>query len=252
MAIEDNIRQGWEYFFNEEFEKSNIHFQGLYESDSTNLQVMEGLFYSKSILKKEPDFEVISIMPGDSEENFYKYGFSAVILVEYFSSPISERQEPIDFSVDEFEAYHMNGHFKSNQVESQFQNQKKVGLWKHYNLGGSLYKTIDYSESSDVHLVTYFNQERKIKEELTRIEEKGSRTSSEVLKRVIYYQELPDEISEYILVSKEGFCVLDKENPVILDEKTPDNVIEEEVRLKGIKYFIWKNGTRELYFEKTF
>ncbi|MDN3667976.1 hypothetical protein QWY93_01290 [Echinicola jeungdonensis] len=177
---------------------------------------------------------------------------TATVLLEYYSTPKTERKEPFDFSLEEFKAYHTDGYLKAKHAEGQFKNQKKVGLWKYNNLGGALYKTIDYSDSSNIHLVTFFNQDRKIKEELTKIEERNGSTSYYVLKRVVYYQELPDKIGEYLFVSKDGFCVLDKGKTVNLDENTPDNIIEEEVSLEGIKYYIWKDGKRVLYLEKKY
>ncbi|PTX62966.1 hypothetical protein C8N46_102367 [Kordia periserrulae] len=248
----DNIKEGWKYFFDEEFEKSKIHFEKLHRADSNNIEVNEGLFYSTSLLDEKLKLDVLTKLLGDSEENFYKYGMTATVLLEYYSTPETDRKEPFDFSVEEFEAYHTDRYLKAKHAEGQFKNQKKVGLWKYNNLGGTLYKTIDYSDSSNIHLVTFFNQDRKIKEELTRIEEKEGSTSYYVLKRVIYYQELPDKIAEYLFVSKDGFCVLDKKNPVNLDENTPDNVIEEEVSLEGTKYFIWKDGIRKMYLEKKY
>lgn len=248
----DNIKAGWKYFFNEEFEKSKIHFEKLHQLDSSNIEINEGIFYSTTLSEKELRLDVLSKLLGDSEESFYRYGMTATVLLKYYSTPKTDRKEPFDFSVEEFEAYHTDGYLKAKHAEGQFKNQKKVGLWKYNNLGGALYKTIDYSDSSNIHLVTFFNQDRKIKEELTRIEEKEGSTSYYVLKRVIYYQELPDKIAEYLFVSKDGFCVLDKENPVNLDENTPDNVIEEEVSLEGTKYFIWKDGIRKMYLEKKY
>ncbi len=177
---------------------------------------------------------------------------TAIVLIKYYSTPKTERKEPLDFSIEEFEAYHTDGYLKAIHAEGQFKNQKKVGLWKSNTPGGELYKTIDYSDSSNIHLVTIFNQNRKIKEELTRIEEKNGSTLYYVLKRVIYYQELPDKIAEYLFVSKDGFCVLDKDNPVTLDENTPNNVIEEEFSLESIKFYIWKDGKRMLYLEKKY
>jgi hypothetical protein len=248
----DNIKQGWTYFFDEEFEKSKIHFEKLHQADSNNIEINEGLFYSTSLSENELKLDILSKLQGDSEENFYKYGMTATVLLKYYSTPKTERKEPFDFSIEEFKAYHTDGYLKAKHAEGQFKNQKKVGLWKYNNLGGALYKTIDYSDSSNIHLVTFFNQDRKIKEELTRIEEKDGSTSYYVLKRVIYYQELPDKIAEYLFVSKDGFCVLDNDNPLTLNENTPDNVIEEEVSLESTKYYIWKGGKRMLYLEKKY
>jgi hypothetical protein len=248
----DNIKYGWKYFFDEEFEKSKIHFERLHQLDSNNIEINEGLFYSTSLFEKEVKLDLLSKLLGDSEEGFYKYGMTATVLLRYYSTPQTERKKPFDFSIEEFEAYHTDGYLKAKHAEGQFKNQKKVGSWKYNNLGGVLYKTIDYSDSSNIHLITIFNQNRKIKEELTKIEEKNGSTSYYVLKSVVYYQELPDKIGEYLFVSKDSFCVLDKENPVKLDENTPDNVIEEEVSLEGIKYYIWKDGKRVLYLEKKY
>ncbi|GAB3334313.1 hypothetical protein GCM10027429_15450 [Marivirga atlantica] len=248
----ENVKDGWKYFFAEEFEKSKIHFEELHQLDSNNIEINEGLFYSTSLSENELKLDLLNKILGDSEENFYKYGMTATVLLKYYSTHKAERKEPFDFSIKEFEAYHTDGYLKAKHAEGQFKNQKKVGLWKYNNLGGALYKTIDYSDSSNIHFVTFYNQNRKIKEELTRIKEENGNTSYYVLKRVIYYQELPDKIGEYLFVSNDGFCVLDRDNPVNLDESTPDNIIEEEVSLDGIKYYIWKDGKRMLYLEKEY
>ncbi len=248
----DNIKKGWEYFFDEEFEKSKIYFEQLHQLDSNNIEINEGLFYSTSINDNEPKLDVLTNLLGDSEEEYYKYGMIATVLIKYYATPRTERKEPFDFSIEEFKAYHTDGYLKAKHAEGKFKNQKKVGLWKYNNLGGALYKTIDYSSTSDTHLITIFNQNKKIKEELTKIEEKNGNTTYYTLKKVIYYQELPDKIGEYLFVSNDGFCVLDKGNPVNLDENTPDNVMEEEVSLEGIKYYIWKEGKRMLYLKKNY
>lgn len=247
----DSIKMGWKYFFDEEFEKSKTHFEKLYQLDSSKIEINEGLFYSTSIVENGLKPNLLTKLLGYSEENFYKYGTTANVLIKYYSTSKTERKEAFDFSIEEFKAYHTDGYLKAKHAEGQFKNQKKVGLWKYNNLGGALYKTINYSDSSNIHLVTFYNQNRKIKEELTRIvEEKNGSTSYYVLKRVTYYQELPDKIGEYLFVSNDGFCVLDRDNSVKLDESTPNNIIEEEISLNGTKYYIWKNGKRILYLEK--
>ncbi len=248
----ENIKKGWKLFFDEDFEKSKIHFERLHQLDSNNIEINEGLFYSTSLFQNEYKFDILTKLLGNTEENFYKYGMIAAMLLEFYSTPKTERKKLIDFGIEEFKAYHTDGYLTTKQVEGQFRNQKKVGLWKYNNLGGELYKTIDYCDSSNIHLVTFFNKTKKIKEELAKIEENNSDASYYVLKRVVYYQELPDKIGEYLFVSNDGFCVFDKNNPFDLDENTPDNVIEEVVSLNATKYYIWKDGKRMMYLENKY
>ncbi len=251
-SLDKDIKKGWEFFFNEEFKKSSDKFEQIYTIDTTNVKSIIGLFYSKSLSQNEVNFKLLKTIPGDSESNFYEYGMSAIILIEYYSTPKKEREEPFDFSINQFKAYHTDGYVKTKQLEGQYISQRKIGLWRYYYLGGPLYKTINYTDSTNIHLITYYDQNKKISEELTEIEEHNSSVSEKVLKKTIYYQELPDKLAEYLFVSKDGFCVYDKKKPVILNERTPDNVIEEEVSLKGIKYYIWHTGKRSLYLEKKY
>ncbi|GAA0893935.1 hypothetical protein GCM10009122_36150 [Fulvivirga kasyanovii] len=250
--MDENIEKGWEYFFNEEFKKSADKFEQAYVLDTTNLKSIIGLFYSKSLSRNEIDLKLLKIIPGESEHNFYQYGMSAATLIKYYSTPKREREAPFDFSIDQFKAYHTDGYVKTKQFEGQYINQREVGLWKYYNLGGILQKTIRYSDSTDIHLVTYYSQNKKISEELTEIKKYGSSVSYKVLKKTIFYQELPDKIGEYLFVSDEGFCIYNKESPLIFGENTPDNVIEEETSLEGINYYIWRGGKRSLYLERKF
>jgi len=248
----ENIKKGWKLFFDEDFEKSKIHFERLHQLDSNNVEINEGLFYSTSLFQNEYKLDILIKLLGGTEENFYKHGMTATMLLKFYSTPKAERKKLIDFDIEEFKAYHTDGYLTIKEAEGQFRNQKKVGLWKYNNPGGELYKTIDYCDSSNIHLVTFFNKTKKIKEELTKIEENNSDASYYVLKRVVYYQELPDKIGEYLFVSNDGFCVLDKDNLVNLDENTPDNVIEKEVSLNVTKYFIWKDGKRIMYLENNY
>ena len=109
----DSIKQGWTYFFDEKFEKSKIYFEKLHRADSNNIEIIEGLFYSTSLSENEPKLDILSKLQGDSEENFYKYGMTATVLLKYFSTPKTERKEPFDFSIEEFKAYHTDGYLKA-------------------------------------------------------------------------------------------------------------------------------------------
>ena len=65
----------------------------------------------------------------------------------------------------------------------------------------------------------------------------------------LFWQENPGQEPAYLWVSKEGFKIYDKNNPVVFDERTPDNVIERiwNVDKKKLEAVIWKNGKKQPY-----
>ena len=246
-----NIISGWKSFFNEQFDESYSQFKRLYKKNTNDIDVIEGLFFSKTLKDGEVDLGFLEeILPESQKHKHYEFGMVSSSLLSYYETPIKERSDNYSFNFNEIKALYTDGYCKSKNGEGRYRNKKKVGLWKYNNLGGYLYKTIEYSDSTNIHLVSIYDDGRKIKDELTKMEEGNGTSSYFVIKKVIYYQELPDRINEYLFVSDTGFCIVNEGKPVKLDKNTPNNVIEEIRDTEmGRIWYIWKNGKKQIYRE---
>ena len=244
-------KQAWELFFDEQYADSEKKFQEALKLDSANFQCYLGLNFIKAARDDQMDFELISKATNGDDEKIWEYGMISAAIQVYYSQPKDERKDQVDFRIAEVKAYYTDGSFKvfyddgTIRETGQFKNQLPIGKWEYFRENGKRLKIVEYPETGKIVLFKWFKSDGEIiKEEYKEIES----NFESLVKTIIYWQELPRKYGEYLFVSKEGFCVYDREHLVTFDSTTPDNVIEETYDAeKGRVWYIWKNGKREVY-----
>ena len=252
--------KGWELYFEDSKKEAKIEFEKAMKLDSTNVLAKIGFFNSKSESEfTQSDFLLTRNLPDGPNEQFkYSDVMHALMMTnlvdkEMPDSLIQMRDkydpEYIKFKAQltdsKFEVYNNEG----DVIKSgEFRNRKPIGIWKSYGYKNKLHHSFTFSKETDTVIVKYYKPSGDIvKKEL--ITGMPFTNSSKKFKEIIYWQETPGKNVDYLFVSKDGFKIYDRENPVVLDKSTPDNVIQMTFNPNTFSQeaFIWKNGKKVPY-----
>lgn len=246
--------EGWKSYFDGNKEDADLKFTKAIELDSTNKYAKIGLLNSKNeneLTKRDSDWLYNLPETGDYKNLAFRLMMSTLVDKELPESNKNMRdkydEEYIQFKArltdSEFKIYDEDGEVRKIGA---FKNRKPFGTWKKYGYQNKLHHSFSFPKTGDTVIIKYYKPDGDvIKEEWTT----GIpfTNSSKKLKEIVYWQETPGKNIEYLFVSKEGFKTYDKENPVVLDESTPDNIIQLKFNSKTNmqEAFIWKNGKKQ-------
>lgn len=249
-------KEAWELFFDENYTESETKFRLSIEQDSSNLMNYLGLNYISAIHDEQYDFRLLELASNGDEEKEYGYGMMTAAMALYYEQPKQSRKDQFDFRISEVQAFHMDGKFEIYygggilRETGEYRNQNPVGKWEHYRITGEYIKAVEYPDTGNIVLFRWYTFDGLLaKEEYVEVED----DIEWPFRTIIYWQDIPRKYGEYLFVSKDGFCVYDRDNPVEFDSSTPDNIIEEKYdKEKGRIWYIWKSGQREIYRECEF
>ncbi len=252
--------EGWELYFDGSRKEAKIKFEKAMELDSSNVMAKIGYFNSKSESELGPnDFLLTKNLPEGPYEQF-KYSDVMYVLMmtnlvekEMPDSLIQMRNkydpEYIKFKArltdSKFEVYNDTGEVIKS---GEFRSRKPFGIWKSFGGENRLHHSFEFSKKTDTVIIKYYTFDGQVaKKEVTT--GMPFTNESKKFKEFIYWQETPGKNINYLFVSKDGFKIYDKEMPVVLDESTPDNIIQMKFNLETNtqEAFIWKNGKKEPY-----
>lgn len=252
--------KGWELYFEGNKEKSKIQFKKAMKLDSTNILAKIGFFNSKSESEiNRSDFNITDNLPDGPNEQFkysdvmYTLMMTNLVNKEMPDSLIQMRGK-YDPEYIKFKAQLIDSKFAVYNDEGDviksggFQNRKPTGIWKSFGSKNKLHHSFTFAKETDTVIIKYYKPDGEIsKKELTT--GMPFTNDSEKIKEVIYWQETPGKNIEYLFVSKDGFKIFDRENPVVFDKFTPDNIIQMGYNAETHSQvaFIWKNGEKQPY-----
>jgi len=252
--------KGWELYFDDDKPNAKKEFSKAIELDSTNILAKIGLFNSKSENEiTEDDFELIDKLP--KEENNY-VSYSDIMLGLMMTNQIDKElpdsikvmrnkhdEEYIKFKAaltdSEFKVYSEDGNVRKS---GEFKDRKPFGIWKSFGYQNKLHHSFTFPKVGDTVIIKYYKPDGDIIREEW-ITGMPFTNNSKKFKEIIYWQEKLGKEKGYLFVSKDGFKIYDRNNPVVFDDTTPDNVIRKtwNPETKSIEAFIWKNGKKEPY-----
>lgn len=250
--------RGWESYFDGNKKEATDQFKKALQLDSSNVLAKIGLFNSKPETElRQIDFELIDNLPDGPTEQFnYSDIMFALMMTNQVDKEMPDSIIKMRYKFDEqyikfkaqltdskFEVYNDEG----DVIKSgEFQDRKRIGIWKKYGYENKLHHSFTFRKETDTVVIKYYKPNGDITREewITGI---PFSNSSNKIKEVVYWQETPGKNIDYLFVSKEGFKIYDKENPVVLDESTPDNIIQLKFNSKTNmqEASIWKNGKKQ-------
>ncbi|HKK12464.1 MAG TPA: hypothetical protein VJ945_06505, partial [Flavobacteriaceae bacterium] len=230
------------------------------ELDSTNVLAKIGFFNSKSESElSESDYELVDNLPeGPTKQFKYSDVMFALMMTnqidEQMPDSLIQMRKKYDPEYIKFRAQLTDSKFVVYNDEGEviksgeFRNRKPSGIWKSYGYRNKLHHSFTFSKETDTVVIKYYKPDGDIaKKELTT----GMPFTNEgkKFKEIVYWQETPGKNIEYLFVSKDGFTVFDRENPVVFDKSTPDNIIQMSFNpdTHSQEAFIWKNGKKIPY-----
>jgi len=241
-------RKGWEKFRNKEFQSAYNDFKTSTLLDSCNGYAYIGLVYSYAGYNGNIDINILKLATKLTKEPTYDLLMTATLIVSTYS-PIADSSFQTPISLNKIASYYMGDSFITYwpngniQEKGLYKNRRPSGLWISNRNDGTITKSTFFIDTVNIKkYTTYTVDGKKIREDWVEFVEYQEST----IKVILYYQELPDKPGKYLFVSKEGFCIYNKEFPVILDSLTPDNYIEEAPET-GTVWYIWKNGEKIIY-----
>lgn len=246
--------KGWVSYFEGNKEDAILQFKKAMEFDSTNFMAKIGYFNSKTEEElTEKDFELTNNLPknGDYKDLMFNLMMSNQVDKQLPDS-IKVMRHKYDENYIQFKARLTDSEFKVYDEEGEvrqtgaFKNRKPFGTWKKYGYLNKLHHSFSFPKIGDTVIIKYYKPDGDvIKEEWTT----GFpfTNDSEKFREIIYWQEKPGKEKGYLLVSKEGFKIYDRKNPVVLDNTTPDNIIRVtwNTETNSEEAYIWKKGKKE-------
>ncbi len=248
--------EGWKFYFNENKKDAYQKFLEAIEVDTTNIYAKIGLLNSKNeneFTKRDSDWIFNLPETGDYKELVFALMMTSQVDKELGDS-IKIMRNKYDEEYIQFKARLTDSEFKVFDEDGEvrqtgaFKNRKPFGTWKKYGYQNKLHHSFTFPKTGDTVIIKYFKSDGDvIKEEWTT--GMPFTNDSKRFKEIIYWQEKPGKEKGYLFVSKEGFKIYDRENPVVLDNTTPDNIIQVtwNTEKNSQEAFIWKNGKREPY-----
>lgn len=251
---------GWERYFKGDRAAAQDEFKKALQEDSTNVMAKIGLFNSKSESELgEEDFKLIDKLPEGPTKNFTYSDVMYVLMMtnqvdKQMPDSLIQMRNTYDPEYIKFKAQLMDTKFEvyNDQGEviksGEFQNRKPAGIWKSYGYRNTLHHSFTFSKETDTVTIKYYKPEGDlVKKAITT--GMPFTNDNKKFKEILYWQETPGKNTEYLFVSKDGFKIYDRENPVVFDESTPDNVIQMTFNQETFseEAFIWKNGKKEPY-----
>lgn len=252
--------KGWELYFDGNKNEAKTKFKKALELDSTNVLAKIGFFNSKPENElSESDYKFIDNLPeGPTEQFKYSDVMLALMMTNQVNQQIPDSIIQMRYKYDpeyiKFKAQLTNSKFAvynddGKVIKSgEFQNRKPTGIWKSYGFKNKLHHSFTFSKETDTVIIKYYKPDGDIiKKELTT--GMPFTNQSKKFKEFIYWQKSPGKNTEYLFVSKNGYKIYDRENPVVFDESTPDNIIQITYNPKthSEEAFIWKNGKKLSY-----
>jgi len=252
--------KGWELYFEGNKKEAKNKFEKALELDSTNVLAKIGFFNSKSESElSESDYELVDNLPeGPTKQFKYSDVMFALMMTnqidEQMPDSLIQMRKKYDPEYIKFRAQLTDSKFVVYNDEGEviksgeFRNRKPSGIWKSYGYRNKLHHSFTFSKETDTVVIKYYKPDGDIaKKELTT----GMPFTNEgkKFKEIVYWQETPGKNIEYLFVSKDGFTVFDRENPVVFDKSTPDNIIQMSFNpdTHSQEAFIWKNGKKIPY-----
>ncbi len=248
--------EGWKFYFNGNKKDAILKFIEAIELDSTNKYAKIGMLYSKDENElTKGDIDWLYNLPDTGDYKNISFALMMTTQVEKnYPDTFKIMRNKYDEEYIEFKALLTDSEFKVYDEDGEvrkigaFKNRKPFGTWKKYGYQNKLYHSFSFPLTGDTVIIKYYKPDGDvIKEEWTT----GIpfTNESEKFKEVIYWQEKPGKEIDYLFVSKEGFKIYDRENPVVLDNTTPDNIIQItwNTETNSQQAFIWKNGKRGTY-----
>lgn len=248
--------KGWESYFEGNKVDAKLQFKKAMELDSTNFMAKIGYVNSKPEDElTEKDFELTNNLPenGDYKNLMFSLMMSNQVDKQLPDSIIAMRnkydEDYIQFKArltdSEFKVYDDDGEVRQTGA---FKNRKPFGTWKKYGYQNKLHHSFTFSQETDTVVIKYYTPKGDVaRKELTT--GMPFTNESKKLKEIVYWQETPGKDIDYLFVSEDGFTVFDKENPVVFDKSTPDNIIQMTFNsnTNSQEAFIWKNGKKIPY-----
>lgn len=248
--------KGWESYFDGNKENARIQFKKAMELDSTNFMARIGLFHTKKETElTEKDFELINNLQKNAD--YKDLVFSLMMLTQVdqqLPDSIKLMLNKYDESYIQLKARLTDSEFKVFDEDEKvrqtgaFKNRKPFGTWKKYGYENKLHHSFTFSKETDTVIIKYFTPNGNVsRKELTT--GMPFTNESKKFKEIVYWQETPGKNIDYLFVSEDGFTIFDKENPVVFDESTPDNIIQLIFNpiTNSQEALIWKNGKRIPY-----
>lgn len=252
--------KGWELYFEGNRKEAKSEFKKAMKLDSTNVLAKIGFFNSKSASElSESDFNLTSNLPDGPNKQFkYSDVMYALMMTNLVDKEMPDSLIRMRYKYDpeyiKFKAQLTDSKFAvyNSQGEviksGEFQNRKPTGIWKSYGYKNTVYHSFTFSKETDTVIIKYYKPDGDIvKKELTT--GMPFTNDSRKFEETIYWQETPGKNFEYLFVSKDGFKVYDRENTVVFDKSTPDNIIQKtyDRETHSEVAFIWKKGKKEPY-----
>lgn len=243
--------KGWESYFKGNKEDAKLQFKKAIELDSTNFMAKIGLFNSKTENElTENDYKLTKNLPnkGDFKNLMFNLMMSSQVDKQLPDS-IKVMRNKYDENYIQFKARLTDSEFKVYDEDGEvrqtgaFKNRKPIGTWKKYGYENKLHHSFTFSQENDTVIIKYYTPNGYVaRKELTT--GMPFTNESKKFKEIVYWQETPGKDIDYLFVTKNGFTVFDKENPVVFDETTPDNIIQMKFNPETYSQeaFIWKNG----------
>ena len=137
--------EAWEDLYTLKIEDAYPKFVTLFEHRRTEKNTL-GLAYTQAVLDTGSFISTLSEGISDSRKE-YSYGY-AVAGFKYY---VETGDDSVNFSMEEFIAFHEGGKFKIEKnyqiVEGEYRNLKPYGIWKFYSLDGQLKREWNYNEN---------------------------------------------------------------------------------------------------------
>ena len=252
--------KGWELYFDGNKTEAQNEFEKALELDSTNVLAKIGFFNSKSQSElTENDYELVKNLPkGPTKQFKYSDVMFALMMTnrvdEQMPDSLVQMRTKYDPEYIKFKAQLTDSKFivyndDGEVIKSgEFQNRKPTGVWKSYGYKNKLHHSFTFSKETDTVVIRYYKPDGDIvKKEITT--GMPFTNDSKKFKEIIYWQETPGKNIDYLFVSKNGFTIFDRQNPVVFDKSTPDNIIQMTFNpdTHSEEAFIWKDGKKIKY-----
>ena len=248
----ENEIKGWESFFDGNNEAALNWFEKAIESDSANIYARIGLIYSKDEMSKS-DLDWLYKLPQNGDIKNLSFSLMMKSQIEkQLPDSIKEMRRRHDEDYIQFKARLTDSKFKvyyedgAIRKTGKFKEKRPSGIWKNYGYQNKLHHSFTFSEETDTVVIRHYTPDGEVAREVITTGMPFT-NKSERIREIIYWQETPGKNIDYLFVSKRGFKVYDRENPVVLDETTPDNIIKMiyNPETHSEEAFIWKNGKKE-------
>lgn len=248
--------EAWQLFFDDKKIEAKEKFVKAIALDSTNYLAKIGLLSSKMEAElDETDFNLIQrlLNKGNYRDIMFRLMMSNQVDKELHDS-LKVMRNKYDESYIRFKAHLTDSEFEvfndnGDVIQTgSYKNRKPYGTWKKFGYDNRLHHSFSFSQETDSVTINYFKPDGVVSRKVFTTGMPFTNESTK-LKEVIYWQETPGKNKEYLFVSKDGFTIFDRNEEIILDETTPNTIIQlvYNPATKTNEAFIWKNGKKVPY-----